>query len=129
MQDERGAVSLVVATGALVLSLLALCAADLGSILLARARAQAAADAAALAAVVQQVPVLAEGVESPEDAARAEAEANGAQLESCSCAPGTEAADVDVSVRPVLAYMSPWFGTAVHAHARAEADPDLLTYR
>ena len=126
---ERGAVSLVVVTGALVLSLFALCAADLGSLMLARARAQAAADAAALAAVVQQAPVLARGSERPADAARAEAEANGAHLDRCDCDIGSNHAVVDVTVAPTLAYMSPWFGRTVRATSRAEVDPDVLTYR
>ncbi|MGH2830783.1 MAG: pilus assembly protein TadG-related protein, partial [Actinomycetota bacterium] len=53
--------SVLVASVAFLLSIGALAVADGGSFLLARARAQAAADAAALAAVVEQVPALARG--------------------------------------------------------------------
>jgi Flp pilus assembly protein TadG len=125
---ERGAVSLVVVAGALVLCLTALCAGDFGALLLARARAQAAADAAALAAIVQQAPALATG-ETPEAAARSEAQANGARLVRCDCAPGTATAVVEVAVAPSMSYMQPWFGKTARATARADLDPDVLTYR
>lgn len=49
--NQRGALSIVAACGALTFCLVALGAADLGAMLIARSRAQAAADAAALGAV------------------------------------------------------------------------------
>ena len=128
MTGERGALSIVVVTGALALCLFALCAADLGSMLVTRARAQSAADAAALAAVVQQAPVLGRG-RDPEGAARAEVEANGGVLERCECVVGNAEATVEVSMQPRLGIVAAWFGARVHAVARAGLDPDVLTYR
>ena len=128
MTSERGSLSIVVVTGALVLCLFALGAADLGAMLNARARAQAAADAAALAAAVEQVPVFAHG-EEPAHAARAEAEANGATLLRCECAYGTAEATVEVSVEVKLGFVAGWFGRPAHAVARAAVDPDVLSYR
>lgn len=125
---DRGAVSIVAMAGALMLCLTALGAADLGSMLLARARAQTAADAAALAAVVAQVPVLAQG-EDPEEQARAIAEANGATLLRCDCPVGDPVAEVEVAVEPRLTFVAPWFGRSARATARAEVDPDVLSYR
>lgn len=125
---ERGAISIFIATGSLLMMLLALAAADLGSMLLTRARAQTAADAAALAAVVQQAPVLSQG-DDPEGAARDAAERNGATLVSCECEVGATEATVAVEMVPKLAFLEGWFGRVVHATARAEVDADVLTYQ
>jgi secretion/DNA translocation related TadE-like protein len=125
---QRGAVSIVMACGALVLAVLSLGVADLGAMVAARAKAQAAADAAALAAAAQLAPVLGQGHE-PESAARAEAEANGATLVSCSCAPGDASATVEVELVPRIAFVSGWRERRVRARARAEIDPNVLTYR
>jgi uncharacterized membrane protein len=84
---ERGSVAILMLTGTLLFTLSALALADLGSMLFARARAQQAADAAALAAVAQQAPILEQGSD-PEGAARETAERNGA---SSSTAPATSA--------------------------------------
>jgi Flp pilus assembly protein TadG len=96
--------------------------------LLARARAQAAADAAALAAVTEQAPILGRG-NDPEQAARDEAERNGAAFVRCDCVVGESIATVEVSVTPKLAFLSSWFGRHARASARAALDPDVLTYR
>lgn len=128
MGKERGAVTIVAITGAMVLCLGALGAADLGSMLVARAHAQAAADAAALAAVTAQAPILDQG-DDPEQAARDAAERNGAALLRCDCASGETVATVEVSVRPRLSYLAGWFGRSVRAQGRAELDPDVLSYR
>ena len=128
MRAERGAVSIVAVTGALVLCLGALGAADLGAMLFARARAQSAADAAALAAVTEQAPVLERGSD-PEQAARDEAERNGATLIRCECSVGSTEATVEVTITPRLGFLSGWFGRAARASARAALDPDVLTYR
>ncbi|MGH2728750.1 MAG: Rv3654c family TadE-like protein [Actinomycetota bacterium] len=124
---EDGAISILIATGSLLMMLLALAAADLGSMLLTRARAQTAADAAALAAVVQQAPVLGQG-DDPEGAAREAAERNGATLLSCECEVGTTEATVSVEIVPKLVFLEGWFGRRVRATARAEVDADVLTY-
>jgi len=125
---ERGAVTIVAVTGALVLCVGALGAADLGAMLFARARAQSAADAAALAAVTAQAPILQRGTD-PGQAAREEAESNGAVLTRCDCEVGSSQATVEVSLTPRLSFLSGWFGRAARASARAALDPDVLTYR
>lgn len=128
IDPQRGSISILVAVGALLMSLFALGAADLGSMLVTRARAQQAADAAALAAVVQQAPVLGQG-DDPEGAARDVAERNGATLVSCACVVGETEATVEVTIVPKLGWLEGWFGRTVHATARAALDPDVLTYR
>jgi len=125
---ERGSVSILMVAGALLMSLFALAAADLGSMLVARGRAQQAADAAALAAVVEQAPVLHQGSD-PEAAARDVAEANGARLLSCSCDVGTADATVEVDVSPRFRFLSGWYGRRARARAHAHLDDDVLTYR
>ena len=125
---DRGSISIVVATGALLLCLAALAVADLGSMLVARARAQGAAEDAALAAVVRQAPVLGQG-NDPEQAARDAAEENGASLLTCDCSVGTADATVEVEVVPRLTFLRGWFGRHVRATARANLDADVLTYR
>ena len=125
---QRGSVTILVAAGALLLSLSALAVADLGSMLMARGRAQAAADAAALAAVAQQAPIFDQGTD-PEGAARYAAERNGVALVSCECAVGTTNATVEVELTPRLGFLSGWFGRRVHARASAHLDDDVLTYR
>lgn len=130
MIDDRlqgGSVSILIAVGASLMTLFALAAADLGSMLVARSRAQAVADAAALAAVVQQAPILGQG-EDPEGAARDTAERNGLSLVSCECVVGTTEATVTVETRPRLSFVQGWFGRAVRATARAELDADVMTY-
>jgi Flp pilus assembly protein TadG len=128
VRAERGAVTIVAILGSLTLCTMALGAADAGSMLLARSRAQAAADAAALAAVATQAPVLHQG-DDPAAAARAEAERNGATLLRCDCAVGAVIAEVEVAVVPRLAFIKAWFGRRARATARAELDPDVLSYR
>lgn len=125
---ERGSVSIIVVAGTLMLCLTALGATDLGALLLARARAQAAADAAALAAAVNQAPALAQG-EDPETAARDAAARNGAEVVRCECAVGSATAEVEVIVRPSIAFVVPWMGRPAHATSRASVDPDVLSYR
>jgi secretion/DNA translocation related TadE-like protein len=125
---DRGSVSILLLTGALLMTLSALAVADLGSMLYARARAQQAADAAALAAVAQQAPILEQGSD-PEGAARETAERNGAELLECTCDVGTTDATIEVAVTPRLGFLSGWYGRRAHAKARAHLDDDVLTYR
>ena len=96
--------------------------------LVARGRAQAAADAAALAAVTQQAPILDQGSD-PEGAARDAAERNGVVLLSCACEVGSSDATVEVEMMPRLGFLSGWIGRRVHARARAHLDDDVFTYR
>jgi secretion/DNA translocation related TadE-like protein len=125
---QRGSVSILMLTGALLMALSALALADLGSMLYARARAQQAADAAALAAVAQQAPVLAQGSD-PEGAAREVARRNGAELLECDCAVNTADATVEVAVTPRLGFLSGWYGRRARARAHAHLDDDVFTYR
>lgn len=128
MRRERGSAAIAGLAGTLVLCLVALGVADLGAMLAARARAQAAADAAVLAAVVRQVPALGQEGDA-EGAAREVAEANGAVLLRCACTAGDATAEVEVAVEARARFVPAWRGRRVRATARAEVDPDLLTYR
>ena len=86
-------------------------AAQVGDSASTRARAQTAADAAALAAVAESSP---SGEGRPVEAAADYAERNGARLVKCYCDDGATAMQVLVSVDGVL------------AEARAVMDPSLL---
>jgi secretion/DNA translocation related TadE-like protein len=115
---ERGSVSLA-AAGLCVLGLvLALGVADLGEVLLARSRARAAADSAALAAA--QELALATGAE-PAALAADYAARNGAQLTSCACSIGSFEASVTVSVQVADLLLLPG-PVSVPAQARAVVD-------
>ncbi len=76
-----------------------------------KARAQLAADAAALAAIAESGPY---GGRDPEVAAAEYARLNGARLVSCACPRGATAMQVEVAVGDVL------------ARARAVIEPELL---
>lgn len=118
MNAERGSVSLA-AAGLCVLGLvLALGVADLGEVLLARSRARAAADSAALAAA--QELALATGVE-PAALAADYAARNGARLTSCDCAIGSFEASVTVTVQVADLLLLPG-PVSVPARARAVVD-------
>lgn len=120
--------TILVAVSSLLFAVGGVAIADAGSMLLARARAQTAADAAALAAVVEQVPILAHG-ENPEAVARAEAERNGSTLVSCQCDRGNAIATVEVEVVPRLLLIRAWRDRRAKARASAHVDEDVLTYR
>ena len=126
--NDRGNITILVCTAAFVLMLGALALADAGAFLLARQRAHTAAAAAALAAVVQQVPALAPDGD-PVAAARAEAERNGAVLMKCECAVGSARAIVVVEIARQGVFLAAWVGRRVHATAAAEVDDGLTTYR
>lgn len=95
MRHEAGSITLLVAAVLVVLGVLVLGVADLSRVLVARERAQTAADAAALAAAAE---LALPSDETPEEAARDAASVNGADLVRCTCSPGSLAAGVDVSV-------------------------------
>ncbi len=92
---ERGSITPIAAGMLLVLAVVAMGLADVGRVLVARGRAQAVADAAALAAA--QSLAFPTGT-APEEAARLLAERGGAGLVSCGCEPGTFEARVEVRV-------------------------------
>lgn len=127
-RDERGVVSILVAAVALGLCLVALAAADLGAMILARARAQAAADGAALAAAVEQAPILGQG-DDPQAAARDYAVRNGAALVRCDCRVGSAVAEVEVTVQPRVLIVAAWRDRPAHATARATIDEAVFSYR
>ena len=113
---ERGAATIAV-IGVFVLGMaLMLGATRLGVAMLARARAETAADAAALAAA----DTLALGGDAAvaNDQAAAVAEANGARLVGCDCSGRFATATVEVDV-PVL-------GRIARARSRAEVTGTVL---
>jgi secretion/DNA translocation related TadE-like protein len=91
---------------------------DLSRALLARAQAQTAADAAALAAAQEiAIPTGAQ----PVDIARSFAERNHASLGSCACDPGASEAVVEVTVSFPLVLLGS--GRRVTVSARAVIGP------
>lgn len=104
-----------------VVMVLLLGLADLGMFLVARSRAQTAADAAALAAAGEQV-----GKGEPAEAATRFAASNGATLDSCDCPRGGLDAVVKVSI-PVRFVLLKALGVGeVGARARAEVDLERI---
>lgn len=93
MNGQRGSTSVVVVAIMAMTVVLSMAAADLARVLIVAARAQAAADAAALAAA--QELALPSDVE-PVDAATEYAARNGAALLHCRCERGTFSAVVQV---------------------------------
>jgi secretion/DNA translocation related TadE-like protein len=85
-EGGSAALALPVATVLVVVTSLAL--GDLGSLMVARARAQTAADAAALAAAVEIALGGPPGPDAPAEQARRLAAANGARLVFCRCPSG-----------------------------------------
>src|SRR5438128_12320398 len=117
-REERGSVS-VLSAGILVLAcMLALVSGDLMRALQAKARAQTAADAAALAAA--QEIALPTGHE-PEAAAAEYAVDNGGSLASCQCEAGASEAVVEVDLPAHLIFLGP--DRIVRARARAVIGP------
>lgn len=124
---QRGSMSIIAATGALLLLLAVPVVADAGVMLLSRSRAQTAADSAARAAVARQVAALGQSG-SPQAAAREQAEANGARLIDCICRTGETVATVRVGISPRL-WLPAWRGRVVTATAAAAVDDWVATYR
>ena len=95
---DRGSVSIVVVALMAVALVLTMGVADLARVLTRAARAQTAADAAALAAA-QELASASVGDLEPADFASAYAERNGAVLIACSCETGGTEAVVTVTVQ------------------------------
>jgi secretion/DNA translocation related TadE-like protein len=111
---DRGTVTVLAAALVLVAAVLTIASVDVARVLGARARAQTAADAAALAAAQELA------VPSGRDPAQAAAEyglRNGGTLRWCRCEPGTEEAVVEVAVEVRLLF----FGGVRDVLARARA--------
>ena len=115
---QRGSVSVVVAAMAALTLVLAMGCADVARTLTASARAQNAADAAALA-VAQELAFP--GGRNLEELAVDYAAANGGSLVSCSCWVGTFEATVEVAV-PVGPLLLLSDDRVAHATARAVVD-------
>jgi secretion/DNA translocation related TadE-like protein len=114
---ERGSVSVVCAAAICVALVCTMGVADVGRVLVERSHAEAAADAAALAAAQD----LALGSGDPEGSATSFADANGAALADCSCAAG--ATEAVVTVRRTFTGLLLVPGSlAVQARARAVVD-------
>jgi secretion/DNA translocation related TadE-like protein len=116
--DERGSVSVVVAAAVGMALVVTMGAADVGRALIARSRAEAVADLAALAAA--QELAVPSGID-PASFAADYADRNGARLVSCSCADGTSEATVEVAV-PVTGFLLPLADRDVIGVARAVVD-------
>ena len=111
---EAGSVS-VLSIGVVFLAcVLVLISVDLARAFQAKAHAQTAADAAALAAA-QEIAIPSQA--SPSDVAADYAARNGATLVSCTCAPATTSAQVEVEVPLDLLFLTP--GRKVTGVARA----------
>jgi secretion/DNA translocation related TadE-like protein len=111
-------VSVVVAAAVGMSLVVTMGAADVGRALIARSRAEAVADLAALAAA--QELALPSGAE-PASIAADYAERNDARLVSCSCGAGTSEAVVQVAV-PIHGFLLPLPERDVIGVARAVVD-------
>jgi secretion/DNA translocation related TadE-like protein len=115
---ERGSVSVVVAAAVGMSLVVTMGAADVGRALIARSRAEAVADMAALAAA--QELAFPSGTD-PASIAADYADRNEARLVSCSCAAGTFETVVHVAV-PVHGFLLPLADRDVIGAARAVVD-------
>jgi secretion/DNA translocation related TadE-like protein len=112
--NERGSVTLIVAAALAFAGLIGAFGADVTRAIAARGRAQAAADASALAAAQE---LLVSSGRSPEEVATEYAERGGARLESCRCDPTAD----EVVVSVVLDVQLPLLGQIRTVRARARA--------
>ncbi len=115
---ERGSVSVVVAAAVGMALVVTMGAADVGRALIARSRAEAVADLAALAAA--QELAYRSGTD-PAELAADFAIRNGARLVSCLCAEGTSEAIVRVAIE-VRGFLLPLADRDVIGVARAVVD-------
>lgn len=118
---EAGTASLVLPMLLWLATLAAVALIDLGAYLVAAARAQALADAAALAAVSSEVTLA--GSAGPRSEAARVAAAGAGALEACACPSGSRRAEVAVSVK-VPGLVIPRLGAGrVRAEAAAVLAP------
>jgi secretion/DNA translocation related TadE-like protein len=116
-RTERGSVTILVAAVLLLTGILALASVDLLQALEAKARAQTAADAAALAAAQEMVV---SSSDDPADSAAEYAQRNGATLLECDCSIGGSQAVVRVEVPLRLVFVGPDRTVAGKARAVVE---------
>ena len=124
---QRGGVSILFFAVLAVVLMLCLLAADVGMFLLAKQRAQNAADAAALAAVQEAFPLLSSGGD-PREKAGALASVNGGRLEEIDISGAADRVQVKVSIEFRSLILRPLgIGPGrVEASAAAEVDLDGL---
>ncbi len=124
MSSDLGS-STVLMTGVVgMIAAMSLATAGLGHAYGAKAQAQTAADAAALAAAVATYPPATQG--APRQRARMAAGANGATLVSCVCQVDGSRRPRIVTVGVVIEVDVPIFGQlGISATSRAEFDPGL----
>jgi len=115
---EEGTALLAAGVALAVVGLALVLVLDLTAYLVAASRAQAAADAAALAAVTHSDP-RGRTPGDPRAAARRVAAVTGARVIVCRCAPGTTEVSVTVVVDVRAIAADRFFGTTVHATASA----------
>jgi secretion/DNA translocation related TadE-like protein len=121
---ERGSVTIVMAAVLMVGCVLVLVSVDLLRVLQAKAEAQTAADAAALAAA--QEIAMPTG-RTPQQAAGDYAGRNGGTLVACACAPGTTQATVAVRIVTSLVFLGG--RRTVLQRARAVIGPSAASIR
>ena len=114
-RGERGSVTVVTAAIAGVMVALTLFTADLGAVLVARERARAAADAAALAAAQE---LALPSANTPVEQASEYARRNDGELITCECPAGSLEATVRVRVAIGHMFLIP-AGRSVEVTARA----------
>jgi secretion/DNA translocation related TadE-like protein len=119
---ERGAVSILMLAVLVIGLVLAMGAGRLGGALVGRARAESAADAAALAAADRLA--LGDGAGAARSSAAETAASNDARLVSCDCSGTTAEVVVEVDVPPWGALAGPARGKA-KAEVRPECVVDL----
>ncbi len=102
MRSERGSASLVVAAAVGLAGVVSALSADLAVVATARARAQTAADAAALAAAQE---LLVPSFPSPAAAAGEYARRHGAEVTECRCDPASDDAVVEVEIEVSLPFL------------------------
>lgn len=123
-KKEDGNASVAVVASVLFVMIFFLGLADLGIFLVARARAQTAADAAALAAAIELRPG-AEG-RSPAGAAERFARLNGTEVVSCDCRLGRRSVTVKVRGSASFLIVRAAGVEEVTARASAEVDTGIL---
>lgn len=120
-REEDGTALLLMAPALVAAAMLAVAVVDVAAYLVAASRAQAAADAAALAAVTARDHPTGAGEPSAR-AARLAVRAEG-RLERCDCYVRGRPVEVEVSVAVHAAVITRFAGDRVHAVARAELSP------
>jgi len=120
--SERGSSAVAMAGVLGVIAVLAVAVASVGILYGAKAQAQTAADAGALAAAVATYPPVARG--SPDAVARSVIAENGSRLVSCRCGVDSSLSARTVEVVTAVGVSVPIFGVVeVGASSRAEFDP------